>query len=359
MKTGKPITNNQQVTKTSNLTPPNSNFVLPSSHLSKPILIIGGGSIGQRHIKNLQSLGFTNIYCLKRKADSDFEKKFKVNVITSNKELSTINPWAVFICNPTSLHIESLQESVDSNAHIFMEKPLIHDEKGLKKAKEILKNYDKVFFIGFMLRFHPLVKQIKKLIDSQELGEVYASRFEFGSFLPYWHPYEDYKISYAARKELGGGVINTITHELDLIQYFFGNPKNVSAQKMNLGKLNMDVEELFEGTLIYNNKLVTLHLDYLQKDYDRRISILCDEGSIRWNWHDNEVIVKKHKEEDKTFPLNNFDVNHLYIDELKSFFTLIKNNKLDHSLDSNHAFNNTEITLALHESSEKGRVINL
>lgn len=336
-----------------------TNTTSKASNLNNSIAIIGGGSIGQRHINNLQALGYQNIYCLKRKLDSNFENKYKVEVITSYQKLNVINPWAVFICNPTSLHIESLQKAVDSNAHIFMEKPLIHDEKGLKKAKEILKKYDKVFFIGFMLRFHPLVKQIKNIITSQELGEVYASRFEFGSFLPHWHPYEDYKISYAARKELGGGVINTITHELDLIQYFFGNPKSVSAQKMNLGKLNIDVEELFEGTLIYNTKLVTLHLDYLQKDYDRRISILCDEGSIRWNWHDNKVTVKKHKEEDKIFSLNNFDVNQLYIDELKSFFNLITHNNTNHSLDSNHAFNNTEITLALHDSAEKGKVIDL
>ena len=337
---------------TSNLSLPTSNLTLPSSHLNKPIIIIGGGSIGQRHIKNLHSLGFNNIYCLKRKADADFEKKFEVNVITSYHEVDAISPWAVFICNPTSLHIESLQHSVNSAAHIFMEKPLIHDKKGLKKAREILNNYNHVFLIGFMMRFHPLVKEIKKILDTESLGKVYSARLEFGSFLPYWHPYEDHKISYAARKELGGGVINTITHELDLAQYFFGDPDSVKAHKMNIGKLDIDVEELFEGILIYKDKLVSLHLDYLQKDYDRRISILCDEGSIRWNWHDNEVIVKKHKEETQVIPLHNFDVNQLYIDELKSFFTLIENKKLDHSLDARHAFNNTEITLAMHAAGD-------
>jgi len=323
----------------------------------QPIIIIGGGSIGQRHIKNLQELGFKNVYCLKRNFDTKFENKFKVKVITSYQNFATIKPWAVFVCNPTSLHIDSLQEPAKCKAHIFMEKPLIHDAIGLKKAKTILVNYNRVFFIGFMLRFHPLVKKIKSIIDSKELGEVYSSRFEFGSYLPYWHPYEDYRVSYASRKELGGGVINTITHELDLIQYFFGKPESTVSHKANFNKLEIDVEELFEGILIYKNKLVTLHLDFLQKDYDRKITILCDEGSIHWNWHDNEVIIKKHNAELKGIPLADFDVNQLYIDELKAFFKLIESNSIQHNLDAGHAFENTEITLALHESADTNKKV--
>lgn len=325
----------------------------------EPIIIIGGGSIGQRHIKNLQELGFTNIFCLKRAQNKEFENKFNVKVIVSYQDVLSLKPLAVFICNPTSLHVESLEYVVASKAHIFMEKPLIHSQEGLDLSQRILKGYSKVFFIGFMLRFHPLVREIKKIIDSKILGNVYAARFEFGSYLPFWHPYEDYKTSYASRKELGGGVLNTITHELDLIQYFFGEPKDVLAQKANFNKLQIEVEELFEGILNYNDKLITLHLDYLQKDYDRRIAILCDEGSIRWNWHENQIEFKKHKEEVNKIPLNNFDVNQLYIDELKAFFNNIENNKIEHSLDAEHAFNNTKLVLALHKASDKNKKIHL
>ena len=205
-------------------------------------MIIGGGSIGQRHIKNLQSLGFSNIFCLKRAADPAFETKFQVEVLTDYRELEHIQPWAVFICNPTSLHVESLEIAVRNGAHIFMEKPLIHNEEGLQKARSIMEGYDKVFFIGFMLRFHPLVKALKGIIEEGELGDVYSARFEFGSYLPYWHPWEDYKISYASNNALGGGVINTITHELDLVQYFFGKPESVMTHKTNLHKLDIEVE---------------------------------------------------------------------------------------------------------------------
>ena len=174
------------------------------------IVVVGGGSIGKRHIRNLKEIGYTEIYCLKRQEDIDFEKEMGVRVFSDPKGLEQINPLAVFVCNPTSLHIDYLEEALRVNAHVFMEKPLIHSAGGLERARTLLKGYDKIFFIGFMMRYHPLVEEIKSILNKGQLGKVYSARFEFGSYLPYCHPDEEHRISYAARKELGGGVINTI-----------------------------------------------------------------------------------------------------------------------------------------------------
>jgi predicted dehydrogenase len=321
------------------------------------ILIVGGGSIGKRHLQNLKKLGHNQIWVLKRKVDSEFEQEHNVKVITSFEEARKLNFDCLFVATPTSLHNESLQFAVEQKLHVFMEKPLIQDEVGLDKTKEILKSYDKIFFIGFMLRFHPLVIKVKEIIDSKKLGEVFNARLEFGNYLPYWHPWEDYKISYASRKKLGGGVINTITHELDLIQYFFGQPKSIYCQASNFRKLDIEVEENCEAIFEYDDKVVSLHLDYLQKDYDRNIKILCEEGKIIWNWHENQVKISLHKSDPEIIELNDFDVNQLYIDELKSFFHLINENKQKHSLDANHAILNTTLMLGMHQSSKTNKKI--
>ena len=199
-----------------------------------------------------------------------------------------------------------------------------------------------------MLRYHPLVKKIKELIDSEKLGRIYSSRLEFGSWLPYWHSWEDYKISYASNKDMGGGVINTITHELDLAQYFFGNPQNVKSVKFNTNILDIDVEEIAESIFIYEDKLVSLHVDFLQKDYDRSVKILGEKGKIIWDWHTHIVHVQLHKDTDEKYELHDFDVNQLYIDEINDFINLIKTNTLNHSLDFDHAVSNTELMLAIH-----------
>jgi predicted dehydrogenase len=321
-------------------------------------LILGGGSIGKRHIKNLQLLGYSDIFCLKRKKDQDFENRMGVQTITSISELGSLKVDAVFVCTPTSLHLSGMEIAQKLDAAIFMEKPLVPTKENLQNAKKNLLEHNKVFFIGFMIRYHPLVKKIKEIIDSNILGNVYCARLEFGSYLPFWHPWEDHKTGYAALKNLGGGVINTITHELDLIQYFFGIPQSVICDSKNLKKLGIEVEEIAEAIFGFDDKMVTLHLDYLQKEYDRRIKILCDEGKIIWNWHDNKVVVKKYKENEVEYPApNEFDVNQLYIDELKDFIDIIQNQDLEHPLNLNHAISNTELFLDMHTSASTGQKV--
>src|SRR6266540_736707 len=184
-----------------------------------------------------------------------------------------------------------------------------------------------------MLRYHPLVKKIKEIIDSNLLGKAYSARFEFGSYLPFWHPWEDYRVSYASKAELGGGVIIQFRMNLILFNIFFGEPKTVIANSKNLYKLDIEVEEIAEAIFEYNDKIVTHHLDYLQKEYDGNIKILCDEGKIIWNRNENKVILKNYKEQVFELSLPEiFEVNQLYKDELNDFINILHNNQQQHPL---------------------------
>lgn len=314
-------------------------------------LVIGGGSIGKRHLKNLFSLGERDLFCYKRSYDKDFETEYNCKVISSYDEVILLKPDILYICNPTSLHYEGLIWAQNSEAHIFMEKPFTDNELSLHKALQSWKK-QRVFFIGFVMRYHPLVKILKEKIDNKVIGDVFSARFEFGSYLPNWHPWENYKEGYAAMKSLGGGVINTITHELDLILFLFGNPKSVLAAKANLGHLQIDVEELSESVFSFPWGFATLHLDFLQKDYDRQIKILGTEGKITWNWRENAITVERYNEPKEIIDLKVDDFNQLYIEELKDFFELIRLNKIQHSLDFDYAITNTKWMLALHKSAE-------
>jgi predicted dehydrogenase len=322
-------------------------------------LVIGGGSIGKRHIKNLFQLGYTSVFCLRRSLDAAFEKETGAKVITAIAELQT-QIHGVIVCSPTSLHNQGLNLSMSLGSAVLMEKPLIHSAEGLKEAELLMRKMTHPFFIGFMLRYHPLVKKIKDALESGLIGQVYSARFEFGSYLPYWHPWEDHRIGYAARKDLGGGVINTITHELDLIQYFFGSPGAVSCISKNLKKLDIEVEEIADSIFEYPDKVVTLHLDYLQKDYNREIKILGEHGSITWNWHDNGIRIARHKENPIEQKLEKaFDVNQLYLDELADFVAITRDQVQHHPLDGRHAMENTRIMLAMHESASTRQSVKL
>ena len=321
-------------------------------------LVIGGGSIGKRHIKNLKALGYEDIYCLKRNYSPDFEAETSAKVITQKdtEKLSSLD--AVIVCTPTSLHLDGMALAKRMGASIFMEKPLIDTKIGLDYAKKQYATLERTFFIGFMLRYHPMVQQLKKLIEEAPLGQIYNARLEFGSFLPYWHPWEDHTTGYAALKNMGGGVVNTICHELDLMLHFFGLPLAAYCEKANFNLIKIEAEEIAEAVFSYGDKLVTLHLDYLQKDYDRRITLLAEQGKITWNWHENEIKVFPHKGEAYVYAtLNDFDVNKLYIDELKHFIELHEQNQKTHDLDFDYALLHTEVLMKLHESADKGQKI--
>ncbi len=314
-------------------------------------LVIGGGSIGRRHIDNINKLGGHRIFCLKRQYDPAFEDSHGAKVITHINQLTdTID--ALFVCTPTSMHVEALETARQLNCAVFMEKPLIHSRVGLEEAERHLAQLDKPFFIGFMLRYHPLVRKMKGILEGGVLGSVYSARFEFGSYLPYWHPWEDHRISYASKKELGGGVINTISHELDLIQYFFGAPDSVVCVARNFGKLDIEVEEIAEAVFGYPQQLVTLHLDYLQKDYNRAIKVLGENGSATWNWHDQKISIAIHKAETVEEKLDaDFEVNQLYVEELKDFISVVEQSDRGHSLNAKHAIENTRLLLAMHQAA--------
>lgn len=318
-------------------------------------LVVGGGSIGKRHLNNLYKLGENDLFCYKRFYDKKFEGEFHCKVISSYDDIKLLNPDIIYVCNPTSLHHEGLKWAQDLEAHLFMEKPLIHSEDLLNQMIQQWKK-QRVFFIGFVMRYHPLVKIIKEKISKKVIGEIYSARFEFGSYLPFWHPLEDYKVGYAAKKSLGGGVINTISHELDMMLNFFGNPQSVFSAKANSGHLQTDVEDIAESIFKYPWGFATLHLDFLQKDYDRQVKILGTEGKITWNWHDNAIIIERHNEPKEIIEIKENDFNLFYIEELKDFLELISLSKIDHPLDFEYSINNTKWLLAMHKSAETQKI---
>lgn len=319
------------------------------------ILVIGGGSIGRRHLRNLKELGFGELYCLKRSPDEAFAAEHHCRVLCSTEEVLNLKPEVIFVCSPSALHEDGLRMAISCDAHVFMEKPLTHSAESLFSISA-LPEVKRVFFIGFMLRYHPLVAKLRELLDTGAIGKLFSARLEFGSYLPFWHPWEDHRDGYAARTELGGGVVNTITHELDLMLHLLGEPQSVFAATANTGQLEIETEELCEAIFSYPWGLAGIHLDFLQKDYDRRIRFLGADGKLEWNWHENRLLMKKHGEKEEEIPLGPFDVNQLYLDELRAFFDLIEKNQTKHPLDLQYAIMNTRWMLGMHQSSKQKSV---
>ena len=146
----------------------------------------------------------------------------------------------------------------------------------------IVENHNQVL-VGFQFRFHPGLQQLKKLLDEGAVGEPVSAHAHWGEYLPDWHPWEDYKQGYAARPELGGGVVLTLSHPLDYLRWLLGEVESLSAFTSHQG-LNMPVEDTAEISLRFvNGVLGSLHLDYVQRPPSHWLEIIGTHGTLRWD----------------------------------------------------------------------------
>ncbi len=120
--------------------------------------------------------------------------------------------------------------------------------------------------VGFQFRFHPGLQQAKRFLDDGAIGDLISVRSHWGEYLPDWHPWEDYRQSYAARKDLGGGVVRTLCHPLDYLRWLVGELESVWAFSGNLGGLDINVEDVSEIGLQFDRGVLgSVHLDFCQR----------------------------------------------------------------------------------------------
>ena len=293
-------------------------------------LVIGYGSIGKRHINNLSKLPYMDIVvCTKQKKDI-FLKKNNCLVINSLDESLKESPDFALICNETHFHISTAMQLAKNKIHFFVEKPLGDSLSGTKKLLELIKNNNLITLVGCNLRFHPCILEINSILKKNRLGKIISVRAENGSFLPEWHTYEDYSKGYAAKKNLGGGVVLTCIHELDYLCWLFGKVKNVISITGKYSELNIDVEDLSLILMQFKNEIVCeLHLDYLQKPSSRYCKIIGTKGTLFWDFFTNKIKLYDHKKGKWITILHkkNFNPNNMYIDELNHFISHIQSNK--------------------------------
>lgn len=290
----------------------------------KKILIIGCGSIGQRHIRAILSLK-EKIEIAAFRTKKGHYKALPEDIGKNIIEFSEINealnwlPTHVIISNPTSLHAEYIDLVMKNNCKIFVEKPLVNDISEITPSMEDMAS--KILVVGFNLRFHSVIQRVKAFIENKDMGEIVHANISVGHYLPFWHPYEDYRNSYYSRKDLGGGVLRTLSHELDLIQYFFGDVLNVTTRMERISKLEIDVDDCVDSIMETEKcKRVVLHMDYLSPIPQRKGSILLESGLLEYDYFNQEIFFTSydHKERKRLYKGKD-TTDKQYVEQMKDF----------------------------------------
>jgi predicted dehydrogenase len=251
------------------------------------VLVVGLGSIGRRHVANLLARTDVQVAVLRRSpTDAETTKsELGVESFADRDAAAAWDPDVVIVAGPTSAHVETARWALSLPAHVLVEKPLADRTEELAALADAARHAQRIVAVAHNLRFHPALQAIRDAIHGGRIGRLLSARIEAGSYLPDWHPGEDYRVGYAARSELGGGALLTLDHELDLALWIAGPARLVAGARHRTGTLELDVDDLAEVVLAHDGgTLTSVHVDFVDRAYNRRSRWVGEHGTIEWAW---------------------------------------------------------------------------
>ncbi len=311
------------------------------------ILMIGLGSIGQRHVRNIrQVLGdgaellayrvrgakttFTDK--LQIREGVDLEQEYGITSYTDLNEALAQKPEIAFITNITSKHMECALQAAKAGCHLLIEKPLASDMEGVEELKALAAEKKLTVFMGFQNRYHPCVEVIKETVESGMLGKICYVDAEFSERLTTMHRYEDYRGTYMAQSVMGGGpVLNLQMHDLDILQWIFGVPKSVTAVLQRQSGLEIDVEEsasaVFRCGDGENSFPIYTHTDFLQYPPVHRFKVVGEGGRLEVDLNSTEYAIWLGDERIRSGEYPDFARNSMFLRELEDFLAAVRGDR--------------------------------
>ncbi len=292
-------------------------------------LVLGAGSIGQRHCRNLAALGHEVLAW-----DVDPARLAEVPAaaggatpVRALEHGLDAKPDAAIVCTPPASHLGLARRALAAGAHLFIEKPISHSTEGVEALLEDARAADRRVMVGFNLRFLRSLNRVRELLDEKRIGEVLSVRAEFGGYLPDWRPERDYRENYAVRADQGGGILLDAIHELDYLGWLFGDVDVVSCAAQHRSSLAGDTEDLVEATLRFESDLLAqVHLDYFQRVYRRNLQVIGEGGTLLWDYPTHSVALLQPGEspERMDFAAEESDANTMYAAEIEHFIGCVK-----------------------------------
>lgn len=325
------------------------------------ILIAGLGSIGQRHARNLRAVLGESVELLAYRVRGlphvisehmtieagPVEDKYGIRSFDCLDAALDQRPLATLVCNPSSDHVAVAYAALSAGSHVFIEKPLSDVWDGVDELIDLAERSRLVATVGYQMRFHPALLRVRDALCRNAIGQIVSVKAVWHEYLPDAHPYEDYRQSYAARAELGGGVLRCFIHEFDYLFWLFGLPRRVTTIGGRLGHLDIDVEDTAQTQLEYHHAgrtvMVDLDLSFATRERRRTLDVVGENGTVSADFN---------------AAITGFERNHLFVGELKHFLSAIDGVHAP-AVPLRHAAQSLRMALAARQSLAAGRTITL
>jgi predicted dehydrogenase len=327
---------------------------------SMKVIVIGTGSIGKRHMANLNSLGH-EVFAFSERQNQGLAHELP-RFVTRISDLTQLPPSAMdaaVIANRTDQHLaSSLQALAFCNA-LYIEKPLSANLRGLEDFSSQCLVTSSVIELGFMMRYHPNLQWIKSFLQSGQLGEAIHIRASVGQWLPDWRPGTDHRQGFGAFYRNGGGVTMELIHEIDLVNWLMGEAVDVCAMMRPLPQLEIETEAISEISMrLTHGKLAQVHLDYVRPGYGRTLEVICEKGVLTWDYSTSRVMVSN--SDGSTSLLNEaigFERNNMFMDAMRYFLKRVEQPSLPPAASLDEGIQSLRVALASHQSSRERRFI--
>lgn len=286
------------------------------------ILIVGHGSVGQRHGANLADLG-CRIACADPRADRRGEN-VEAGFETLDAALENGGFDGAVIATPTSFHVEQTQKLLRAGIPTLLEKPV---SIGLQEAKALHFTLDDTktpLLLGYTWRWWPPLMEVRDRLEDGAIGRIVRVDFWMSAHLEDWHPGEPLGDFFMSSKALGGGALLDESHWIDLMNWFFGPPTHVYGRVEKLSDLDIDSDDHVDIAARYEDgKRVAVHLDLIGRPHEKTIRFVGTGGTLVWSADPNEYRIATGPEQSWDIRSFTCERNDMFRDVAREFVDVI------------------------------------
>lgn len=328
----------------------------------KHILILGTGSAGQRHAKNFHSLG-CRISCMDPRTDRLDALKKEIDLAGTYTSLEeafedTTGIDGVAVTSPPVFHVEQCLAALEKDIPVMLEKPVSPDLESAEKLRSAVNSSGIPLLLGYTYRWWPPLERVRELLMNNSIGRLRHVNFVMSAHLADWHPWEDYRDFFMAKKSLGGGALLDESHWIDLMIWLLGQPDNLSARIDKISDLNIDTDDNVDMIIGYKNGLyVTMHLDLYGRPHQKHIRFVGEEGTLLWTIDPNRVARAEEMEEKWDVQEYDCERNDMFLGVDREFLDILNGSPVE-TCAIEDGVKVLEIVEAARKSHSQGRIIN-
>jgi predicted dehydrogenase len=296
-------------------------------------LVIGLGSMGKRRVRCLQKLGYSDItgFDPRNYRRDESHQKYGIKVIEELAETDFADFDAIIISTPPDLHSGYMNLSIKYKKPAFVEASVILDD--LPQINADAKEQGVFIAPSCTLQFHPIIKDIKQIIQSGKYGKVTNFTYHSGNFLPDWHPWENVQDFYVSNRSTGGGR-EIVPFELTWICNILGFPEDIKGYFSKTMNVGADIEDSYAFTMDFGNMLGAMIVDVTARYAIRNLVLNLEKGQILWRWDhgffdlyesDNNRFIRYEQPMGQAESgYNKNIIEEMYVDEVRAFISQIK-----------------------------------